>query len=351
MSRLTIRDLAKTLGISNATVSRALRNHPGLSKATCQRVQKEAQKAGYQVNPLVATLATQLRLSKKSPYQATLAYVTTFPSDSLRQGDNYYVFYAAAKARAEELGYQLEHFWLKSPGMTAKRATKILLARGIRGLIIAPMPHALGHLSLEWQHFAAVTLGYTMASPHLHSCCNYHAATMTLILRKLRKYGYQRIGLAIDKASAQYAFGNQLSRFIHYQSELPQKQRVPQFHGQAGKSEFLGNKASLLFGRWYQKYQPDAIVTHHPFVLDWVRKLGLKIPEQLGLATVDILKRDGVWAGVDCRSEVVASAGVDLVVQELQHNRLGLPEDPRVVMIEGRWMDGSTINAKHGLYL
>lgn len=41
--------------------------------------------------------------------------------------------------------------------------------------------------------------------------------------------------------------------------------------------------------------------------------------------------------------EAVAAAGIDLVVHQLYHNERGLPLHPHTVLIQGAWMDGTTV--------
>ncbi|WP_419176586.1 LacI family DNA-binding transcriptional regulator [Desulfosediminicola sp.] len=53
---VTINDLAKKLGLSPSTVSRALRNHPDISKETKQRVLAMATKTDYQPNLIAQSL-------------------------------------------------------------------------------------------------------------------------------------------------------------------------------------------------------------------------------------------------------------------------------------------------------
>lgn len=50
MKRITIKDIARELGIHHSTVSRALRSSPEIHPATIKRVVSYAQKHGYQVN-------------------------------------------------------------------------------------------------------------------------------------------------------------------------------------------------------------------------------------------------------------------------------------------------------------
>jgi len=50
MSRITIRDIAKLLEVSPSTVSRALKDHPDIGKATKEKINQVAQELGYQPN-------------------------------------------------------------------------------------------------------------------------------------------------------------------------------------------------------------------------------------------------------------------------------------------------------------
>jgi len=56
MPQFTIKDLAKKLGVSPSTVSRALRDHPDISRETKRRVTEAAEKYHYQPNQLAQSL-------------------------------------------------------------------------------------------------------------------------------------------------------------------------------------------------------------------------------------------------------------------------------------------------------
>lgn len=56
---VTIYDLAKKLGLSPATVSRALQNNPAISEKTRKRIQKLAERTGYRSNPFARNLRNQ----------------------------------------------------------------------------------------------------------------------------------------------------------------------------------------------------------------------------------------------------------------------------------------------------
>lgn len=53
---VTIKDLAKELGISPSTVSKALKYHPDISETTCKKVNELARKLNYHPNPIALSL-------------------------------------------------------------------------------------------------------------------------------------------------------------------------------------------------------------------------------------------------------------------------------------------------------
>jgi LacI family transcriptional regulator len=59
MKEATIYDIAKHLGISAATVSRALNGHPGINAQTAEKVNKAALALGYQSNRFASSLRKQ----------------------------------------------------------------------------------------------------------------------------------------------------------------------------------------------------------------------------------------------------------------------------------------------------
>jgi len=58
-SHVTIKDIAKILGISPSTVSRALKDHPDISQATKQQVNQLAVELNYKPNPIALSLRNQ----------------------------------------------------------------------------------------------------------------------------------------------------------------------------------------------------------------------------------------------------------------------------------------------------
>ena len=73
-SQVTIKDLARELGISPSTVSRALKDHPDISPDTKKAVKELAQKLNYQPN----IIALSLRQSKTNTIGVIIPEITHF---------------------------------------------------------------------------------------------------------------------------------------------------------------------------------------------------------------------------------------------------------------------------------
>lgn len=79
---ITIKDIARALGISPSTVSRALKNHPDISQDTKDAVNKYAKEFHYKPN----TLALSLRMSKNNTIGVIVPEIVHFFFSSILSG-------------------------------------------------------------------------------------------------------------------------------------------------------------------------------------------------------------------------------------------------------------------------
>jgi LacI family transcriptional regulator len=329
----TVRQLAALAGVSRTTVSLALRNHPSIPPVTRERIQELARDAGYRCDPLVAGLMTQLRVSRTRRTVEKLAYLTNWNSAwEWQKSSNERHYYQGACRRASELGYDLEHFWTREPGMTQSRLSKILYTRGIRGVVIAPLLRARGHLSLDWKHFAVAAVSHTVYKPDIHRATHYHHSGMIMALRNLKHRGYRRIGLAnlIDQ-DERVNHGWLAAYLLHYHAN-PHRQ-VPPLMITGWKSD--------QFKDWVRKHSPDVVLsnTDDPYWL--LQELGYRVPQDIGFANLDV-NETMPFSGIDQSPEEIGAVAVELVTRQLQNNEFGLPKLAQTVHIDGHWRDGET---------
>ena len=167
--RVSIRTIAKRAGVHHSTVSLAMRKHPSIPAATRERILKIADELGYRPDPMMSALSAYRREIRAPKYRATIAWLTNFAGrDEWKQYYSFREIFDGANERAAQLGYKLDPFWLREAGMTVERATRVLTARNISGLLIAPQGRSHARLRLDWSRFSSVAIGYTLTRPELH---------------------------------------------------------------------------------------------------------------------------------------------------------------------------------------
>ncbi len=331
----TIRQLAAWAGLSPATISLALRNHPSIPAVTRERIHLLAQEKGYRIDPLVATLMAQLRSTRVKRATEKIAMLTFWSGpDDWRENINNRAYFEGAKARAYQLGYEIEAFWGKDPSVSQSRLSRILHTRGIRGVIASPLPQARGHVSLEWEHFASSSIGYTVVQP-IPRIAHAHYNGMQLALRTLKRYGYRRVGYASLQAEANRVNRIWLGSYLahHFDPDHPGEMIPPLLQRAVNKAEFAA---------WLQRYRPDAIVSNLPQFRFFLEELGYPVPEKVGYASLDAAANVDV-AGIDQLPEQLGVAAVDMVVRQIQNNEFGLPRHPILHLVDGVWRDGASI--------
>ena len=328
--------IAELAGVSIATVSLGLRNHPRISAETSERIQKIAAEIGYKPNPMVSTLMAQLRASHPPEYAATLALINSFPQRDFRLlSPTASRFFDGCRVRAEKLGYRLEEFWMHEPGMTPKRLSSVLLARGIAGVLIGPLPKGRGQLRLDWPNFASAALGYSVVRPNLHRAVHDQFSGMKSMMSHICRLRYRRIGLAMPEEFDERTNHNYLAGLLvgnHYN---------------AGKltvgSYIQPNWNKRSFAEWFHAFHPDILVcsNEHPF--KWLQELGVRVPDDVGFALLDWSPRHAFFAGIDQNTESIGEAAVDLVVGQLHRNERGIPAEAKLVLTAGHWVNGSSV--------
>lgn len=329
------------------TVSRALRNQPNVKPEVREKILKIAAQIGYRPNPLISTLMASLKKQHSRRNSEVIAFITADPEgrDQWRASPTVTLFYEGAVARAEQLGYRLEHFWAKNRGMTPSRLAKVLYSRSISGLLLAPSWRAQHHEypDFDWTKFAPATLGYTLAKPELHRACNNQYLTMRHALQHLRARGYSRIGLAISRSDDDRVLNHWQAAYLADQAlHGPHVKPVPVFLS----DEIMENPVNREpFQRWARTCKPDVVISvHHNFLMDWLREIGMDVPGDVGYADLDLSDNMiGEIAGMDQNSRFVGSAAIDLIAGQHHRNERGVPAVPTITSVSGEWRDGRTV--------
>lgn len=340
--RIVLRDVAQKAQVHLTTAARALKNDPRVQPETLARIQAIAREMGYMPDPMLASLSTYRAANRPARYHGTVAWITHFPN---REGWRCEAFDFYRQGAAEALarhGYLVEDFWLREPGLNSRRVAQILLSRGIRGLLVAPLPNGTARLSLPWENFAAVTFGYTLRSPALHMVTAYHYQNMQTCLRQLHHLGYRRPGLVTWDDISKRVYEMWTAAY-----------RTPPFDGKWDKGipilklenrpDLFSDANRKIFLKWAKAHRPDAILVVDKHILDWLTEAGYRVPEDIAYVSPSLQVSNTGHAGVREPSLDVGRAAGDFLAGMLTRGEFGVPEVPRRILLEGFWQPGLTV--------
>lgn len=334
--RPTIRTIAAHAGVSSATVSLALRGHPRISASTRRLVARAAQEVGYRPDPQVAKLMHHLRFARRPGYQASLAALTTVPVGE----DTAYLdeMVRSARDRAEQLGYGFTLFRLEHSRHRDPALQRMLRSRGVEGIVLLPIatPSDMSGL-LKWSEFSVVTATYGVLAPQFHRVVPHQFGNALEICRHVAQAGYRRIGLVLS-AQQDVRVHHGFSAAVAWQGTIGGTEFVrPCIHEGA-----LPDAA--LVRAWFEREHPDVVVTSGDVTCGPVADLlGLHVPGPIGLVSASKVERS-VFAGIDERPHEIGAAAIDHLATMIQHGDKGAPAVPRVIMIDGCWIDGRSVH-------
>jgi LacI family transcriptional regulator len=336
--RVSLRDIAAKLGVSHSTISLSLRDHPRISAAMKERVRKAAEEMGYRPDPMLAALANYRRGSENKAITAGIAWINAWPTpDKLRTFKEFDFYWQGAFKAAEKFGYRLEEFRI-GKDCSPKRLHQILSTRGIRGILLPPHQSVPDWQNFPWEHYSVVRFGRSLHEPACHIVTADQISNTMLAVQKIHERGYRRIGFVategeMSKRGMQFELG-----FIGGQRLIADPDPLPVLVQRT--LEATGRKR--VFNTWLKKHRPDAIFTADSSVPAFLKTLGIRIPEDIGLAVTSILdaKAD---AGIDQHPEEIGRVGFLMLNSLINDRARGIPDIFRQILVEGSWVDGSSL--------
>jgi DNA-binding LacI/PurR family transcriptional regulator len=333
---VTVRSLARTLGLSRATVSAALRGTGRVAAATAARVRKAAEASGYKHNPLAAALMSELRRSRGSTFHGVIAAIDLHEPDRAVHGPFHLELLRGAEERARTLGFKVEPFIVNYGGLTLRRLDSVLRSRNIHGLLLLPSWKTPDFSGLDWDRYSAAYTDYNLVRPRLHSVCSDHYESMLLTLARLIARGYRRPGLFIERGRNERLHRRHTSACHAFFEEAPA--------GTVFVPPLITPELSrTAFEAWFSRYQPDVVICHFASVIEWMEACGARVPQTHGFVLLNILHATQPAAGLDLQPHEIGARGIELIVGQLQLNERGLPPAPTRMTILSRWVEGPTV--------
>lgn len=323
-------EVARRARVHQTTVSLALRDDPRLPHSTRERIQKIAREMDYRPNPMVSALISERRKGHVPRRGNVLAFLTSArKKDSWGSSQTYVHTFEHMIKHAHARGYGLEDFWLTEPDMTPERMKRILLHRGIRGIVVCPLPGTNHSLDFDFSEFAAVALGYTLRTPALDHVAPDYCSNMSMAIRCLLNSGYQRIVFVTTNVTNERVNHLSVGCYLAERRLHPRKVLAPLVLPHLTGPALLPKLSAL---------RPDVLLISTAAETREIRPfLGNTLP----IANLDCYEHHKeTQMGVIRSVSEEAAAAVSFVTSRLERAQFGLPSQPQSILITGRWSDG-----------
>jgi DNA-binding LacI/PurR family transcriptional regulator len=355
---ITLRQIAEKAGTTAATASRALRGAPDISAERKAEIRRIARELGYRRNPHVSTLMRHIRQGRSDlPHKATVALLFShaLPLSPVQAREIVFINrrFNGIETRLAERGYQAETFWLNDPDCQPAQLNRILRARGIRGVCLLLFSQPTITIELDWRNFAVATHSDFLGNPSLHRTVEDYFANTLLAMTRLWESGCRRIALAYTARhgpSARFRITAAWRRFLELGGDIlaltpppsprrcrPASREIPAW---ISSDEEWNEQA---FKTWFRRERPDAILTFdYGDIPGWLARAGVRVPEDVSIAVLNRCPSAPEFSGIDPEPERLGAMCVDLVIEQLENNELGLSENPKILTLPGRWVTGQT---------
>ncbi|NLY77425.1 MAG: LacI family transcriptional regulator [Tissierellia bacterium] len=271
---VTIKDIAKSLGVSYSTVSRALNNKPGVSKKTRERIIEQAKKMGYQPNDMARGLVKK----RTKTIGVVIPDIANSFFGEVTQG---------IIDTANENGYTILLCISNWDFDIEKKHLKTLLEKRVDGIILKPAKD-----DVDEKYFSKINVPFILLEGWQgDKSCSYvkvdnekggYMATKYLIER-----GYQNIAYAGGKKEAH----SNLERVEGYIKALKE-------HGRKVERELIRHNDFTVSGGY--KLAEELLNSHNKVdaifagndvialgILHYAATHGYKVPDQLGVIGFD----------------------------------------------------------------
>lgn len=335
--RVILRDVAQAAGVSVMTVSRALRHGEHVSPALRQRIVKLARRLGYEPDPMLASLVVYRHAQRPRTEHSVIAYLTT---DDTREGFRRLAVtgqvFLGAEARGRELGFRVEPVWLPDLTKRGRDPTQVLLARGIRGLLVARLPKVGMTIDIDWEKFSCVAVGYSLLHPAFHYVASHLFQDLCLAFDETLARGYRRPMMIMTEDADRRTFHQFHGAFLFKQQKLPAADRLPVMWTRAE------NPVEDL--RHFQaQHQPDVLIAPWPSLLKTVHTIGLHPPRGLGFVDLNLESPEASRSGIFQDFPRIGRAAVDRLNMQLHLGERGVPAVPEGTTVFGQWVPGRTL--------
>ena len=323
--RPSLRDIARELGVSTMTVSRAQGGRPGVSPELRDELRRKAEQLGYRPDPTIDRLMSHIRSRRRSTVRAVIVAVTDIAEadepaycERLRRH---------AAARARELGFAFSVLRARpdTGGWPALRRT--LHARGVDGVLLLPMSSPISLHAQEWSHFSIVAATSSIVAPSFHRVTPDHLANAALVVSRLVERGHRRLGFVGTTTHSERTRDAFPSALAWHHTRLGLR-CVPLVHPPTETPKIAA---------WVRKERPEVIVVGRPGDLPGFQSELARARLRVAWCLAGILSDHPTHPGLDERHDLIGAAAIDTLAGLVVRADHGTPLVPATVSIVGTW--------------
>jgi LacI family transcriptional regulator len=313
----TQRELAKKLGLSQACISKALRDLPGISEQTRLRVLDAASALGYRPDPVLSALVSRRR---SGPPSVAIGYIRNRVEGNPPYSDPYYPVVAR---RCAAIGLTL---YLIEADQDHASVQRQLDHRHIAGVIVGQSLTA--SLQLAWDRIRAVHCGMMVPPERGDVVCPDTSSAVETAWRHMTALGYERIAaLLFTSDCASHSEQLLTGSLLALERRIGDRGR---FRAWIGAREQRDEAVECI-----RQQQPEATLLYWGDIAGELRQRGVDLPCAALIANQE-------FAGMEIPYEEIAVAAVDLLVQRLRSSP-GSTWSRRIHLIGMQWHDGPSL--------
>ncbi|MCC5822507.1 MAG: LacI family transcriptional regulator [Phycisphaerales bacterium] len=270
----SVRAIADELGVSVATVSRALNNHPGVSEEMRKRVLQTADRTGYRPS-----------VGRKPTNVIGLAY----PNEPVRADFGAFeaVLLAGVLEGVNERKFDLTFINVNRDKNRSETYEQFFNRKGVRGVIVRPLDNSGMPEAIAADGFPMVLVADRSDDPRVNFIDSDSRRTSRQAVEHLIGLGHKRIGLAIHRV----ADSDHRDREAGYRTALSGA-GIPLEESLIVRAEASPEGgAMMLMSLLEQETPPTAIYFTNPLstvgALHKCLQLGIRVPKDLSIVGFD----------------------------------------------------------------
>jgi len=343
MAGISQKTLAERLGLSQATVSRALRNDHNIHEETRRKVWETAEALGYRPSVALASFASKAHWTAREMrdcpvaviYQASLA-----PGKRLNS-----VATVAIESELQRRGFRPVRVNLhgeKEIGRVAER----LYHQGVQGVVISAIREDPGWFhEFDFSRFAVVSAGMRYEDEPVASFFFQHRRQIEATYYRIWERGYRRIGAALWGPGSHPGHNSRVAGFLAAQAGKMGRASMRDFFILDAK--IPGQKLGAKLADWAARRRLDAMIVPNANYMGLLEGHGygtdrIGFARALGATSEAEVEQERL-AGFVNNHQLLARLLVQWLEQLIRLRRYGLEESPMLVSIPGRWKDAASL--------